>query len=94
MEKVVWEWEHVNKFKPVWTRKPADVTDQEYIDLYQAISGDSDKPLGKIHFSAEGDVAFKAVLFIPKRPPPDFFHGEFSAKSRLKVNHFPMSFSY
>ncbi|SJK86700.1 F-type H+-transporting ATPase oligomycin sensitivity conferral [Babesia microti strain RI] len=66
------KWHHLNDKQPLWLRPPKEVTDDEYKNFYKAISGDSQDPLTTIHFRGEGDVEFKALLFIPGRPPSEF----------------------
>ncbi|KAF8060354.1 HSP90B1 [Scenedesmus sp. PABB004] len=69
----VTEWEHLNDNKAIWLRKAADVGEEEYTKFYKAISKDWDAPLSRIHFRAEGDVEFKALLYVPKHAPHDFY---------------------
>lgn len=73
VSKTVWDWVLVNNVKPIWTRKSADVEDEEYNDFYKSVSKTSDEPLAKIHFTAEGEVTFKSILFVPKSSPNDMF---------------------
>lgn len=73
VEKTTWNWELVNDNKPIWTRKPADVKDEEYNSFYKAFTNDNQDPLGKIHFKAEGEVTFNTMMFIPKTGPSDMF---------------------
>lgn len=54
-------------------RKLADVTDDEYDEFYKSITKDYDKPLAHVHFTAEGEVTFKSILYVPKRLPHDAF---------------------
>ena len=53
--------------------RPADVTDDEYNEFYKSFSRDSDVPMAHTHFTAEGEVTFKSILFIPKTSPMDMF---------------------
>lgn len=73
VSKTVWDWELINNIKPIWTRKIADITEDEYNEFFKSISKTSDNPLAKIHFVAEGEVTFKSILYIPKTAPHDMF---------------------
>ena len=73
IDRTVWDWELINDTKPIWLRKPHEVEDDEYTAFYKSISKDYDTPLAKIHFSAEGEVTFRAILYLPKAAPPDLF---------------------
>ena len=54
-----------NSVKPIWTRTASEITDEEYTEFYRSISNNKDEPAAKTHFSAEGEIGFKAMLFIP-----------------------------
>lgn len=61
----VWEWEHINEIKAIWLRDKSQITEEEYNNFYKTITKDHENPLAYTHFSAEGEIEFKSILYIP-----------------------------
>ncbi|XP_021831224.1 endoplasmin homolog [Prunus avium] len=88
IKETTYEWELLNDVKAIWLRNPKEVTDEEYTKFYHSIAKDfgDEKPLSWSHFTAEGDVEFKAVLFVPPKAPHDLYESYYNAnKSNLKL---------
>lgn len=85
VDKTVWDWELLNDSKPIWTLKPNEVEEKEYIEFYKTLTKDNQEPLAKTHFVAEGEVTFKSVLFIPKVQPSDSFNRYGTKSDNIKL---------
>nr|CAG4709735.1 unnamed protein product [Naegleria fowleri] len=73
VEKTVEEWKIMNEQKPLWLRSPSNITDEEYIQFYKAMTGLTEDPLFWELFSAEGQVEFKSLLYFPSKAPFNMF---------------------
>ncbi|KAL5778220.1 hypothetical protein ACOSP7_011146 [Xanthoceras sorbifolium] len=88
VKETTYEWELLNDVKAIWLRSPKEVTEEEYTKFYHSLAKDfgDEKPLSWSHFNAEGDVEFKAVLFVPPKAPHDLYESYYNAnKSNLKL---------
>ncbi|XP_007438500.1 endoplasmin [Python bivittatus] len=81
VEKTVWDWELMNDIKPIWQRPSKEVEEDEYKAFYKTFSKETDDPMTYIHFTAEGEVTFKSILFVPSTAPRGLFDEYGSKKS-------------
>lgn len=75
----------MNVNKPIWTRKPTEVAEEEYKEFYKSLTKDTSNPLIQTHFIAEGEVTFKSLLFVPVVQPSESFNKYGTKSDNIKL---------
>tara|TARA_A100001015_G_scaffold320197_1_gene445722 strand:+ start:359 stop:2776 length:2418 start_codon:yes stop_codon:yes gene_type:complete len=87
--KTVWFWQHINDQPAIWTRDKSEITEEEYNQFFQSLSGKKDSsddtPLSWIHFRAEGEIEFKSILYVPKSAPYDMYDNYYGKASGMRL---------
>lgn len=83
--RIVKKFVQLNLQAPVWQRKPEEVKLEEYEAFYRSLSNDWDTYSTYKHFSVDGQVQFKSLLFVPKRAPFDMFAGMEKKRHNIKL---------
>lgn len=77
------ELDVLNSETPIWKKNKSELSDEDYIGFYQDQHFGFDEPLSWIHFSAEGTVQFKALIYIPKKAPFDYYSKDYQKGLQL-----------
>jgi heat shock protein beta len=85
VQSVEWDWELINDIKAIWLREKEDIDEREYNEFYKTISKDHRDPAAHSHFSAEGEIDFKSIIYIPSEAPYDMFENYYGRSSALKL---------
>jgi len=81
----VWDWERVNPNAPLWTRSKSEITKEDYQTFYKNVLASSEDALDYLHFKAEGDVEFTALVYIPSSLPFGYWDPTFKSQLKLYV---------
>jgi heat shock protein beta len=85
VKETVHEWKILNTAKAIWTRSPGDITNDEYSEFYKLLAKDTEAPLTKIHFTAEGEITFKSILYIPSKAETGLYDKYYEKSTALKL---------
>lgn len=78
--------ETINSMIPLWKKNKNDITDENYNTFYRDTFYDVDEPIARIHTSVEGAVNYKALLFIPKKAPYNYYSKSYEKGLKLYTN--------
>ncbi len=77
------ERETINSQVPIWQRAKSEVTDEQCMEFYKEHWHDSTDPAAVIRINAEGQVSYKALLFIPGRQLLDYMTSSYEPGPEL-----------
>jgi len=76
----------LNSMIPLWRKNKSEITEEEYNEFYKNKFMDFENPLAVIHSKTEGQATFDALIYIPSRPPYDFYSKEYEKGLQLYTN--------
>ena len=79
------EWERVNDVKAIWTRSPREISDEEYAQFFKVLTKEETAPLQKIHFTAEGEITFRSILYVPSKAPAGLYDKFYEKSTALRL---------
>lgn len=91
-----WDWELINDQKPIWMRSKDEIDDKEYNEFYKAMTSDYNDPLAHEHFTAEGEISFRSLIYVPYSAPSDLYqdYNKKAAPIKLYVRRVLISDSF
>jgi len=84
-KRTIWDWEHINNQKAIWSRSKEDIKEEEYINFYKTATKDSEPPATWTHFKAEGEIEFRSILYVPGKADPGLYENYYQSKANLKL---------
>ncbi len=63
----------INSASALWARPRAEITEEQYTELYHHVAHAFDDPFARVHFTAEGQLSYTALLFVPSTRPFDLY---------------------
>jgi len=85
VEKTVWDWQLMNESKPIWTKKTDEVAEEEYEEFFKSLTKDQNPSMAHIHFTAEGEITFHSLLYIPSKQQNEQFQKYGSKMDFIKL---------
>ncbi|MDR2525448.1 MAG: molecular chaperone HtpG [Oscillospiraceae bacterium] len=86
------EWETyterqtLNSMTPLWRKNKNEITEEDYNGFYREAFHDYEPPLRIVHAATEGDITYQALLFLPAKPPANYYSKEFEKGLTLYSN--------